>query len=79
MLTGLKRRKVYTSSEKVNHLKTVMKKTAQTQLQQIRQNQNVLLNYMQRLKPLNLLHIWQKLTKTQRQLTINTKAKVAFW
>jgi len=56
MLTGLKRRKVYTSSEKVNHLKTVMKKTAQTQLQQIGQNQNVLLNYMQRLKPLNLLH-----------------------
>jgi len=30
---------------------------------------------MQRLKPQNLLHKWQKLTKTQRQLTINTKAK----
>jgi len=56
-----------------------MKKNAQTQLWQIKQNQNVLLNYMERLKPQNLLHKWQKLTKTQRQLTINTKEKVAFW
>jgi len=30
---------------------------------------------MQRLKPQNVLHKWQKLTKTQRQLTINTKKK----
>ena len=56
-----------------------MKKTAQTQPRQIKQNQNVLLNYMQRVKPQNLLHKWQKLTKTKRQLMINTKAKVAFW
>jgi len=35
---------------------------------------------MQTLKPQNLLHKWQELTKTQRQLTIiiNTKEKVAF-
>ena len=79
MLTGVKRRKANTSSEIVNNLKTAMKKTAQTQPRQIKQNQNVLLNYMQRLKPQNLLHKWQKLTKTQRQLTINTKAKIAFW
>jgi len=46
---------------------------------QTKQNQNVLLNYMQMLKPQNLLHKWQKLTKTQRQLMINTKEKVAFW
>jgi len=31
-------------------------KNAQTQLRQIKQNQNVLLNYMQMLKPQNLLH-----------------------
>jgi len=54
-------------------------KTAQSQPRQIKQNQNVLLNYMQRLKPQNLLLKWQKLSKTQRKLTINTKAKVAFW
>ena len=78
MLTGVKRRKANTSSEKVNNLKTAMKKL-QTQPRQMKQNHNVLLNYMQRLKPQNLLHKWQKLTKTQHQLTINTKAKVAFW
>jgi len=34
---------------------------------------------MQTLKPQNLLHKWQELTQSQRQLTIiNTKAKVAF-
>jgi len=44
-------------------------KTAQTQPGQTKQNQNVLLNYMQRLKPQNLMHKWQKLTKAQRQLT----------
>jgi len=48
-------------------------KNAHTQPRQIKRNQNVLLNCMQRLKPQNLLHKWQKLTKTQRQLTITTK------
>ena len=54
-------------------------KTAHTQPRQIKQNENVLLKYMQTLKPQNLMHKWHKLTKTQRQLTINTKEKVAFW
>jgi len=54
-------------------------KNAQTQPRQIKQNQNILLNYMQTLKPQNLLHKWQEVTKTQRQLAIiNTKEKVAF-
>jgi len=77
MLTGVKRRKANTRSEKVNNLKT--EKNAHTQPRQIKQNQNVLLNYMQMLKPQKLLHEWQKLTKTERQLPINTKEKVAFW
>ena len=51
----------------------------QTQPRQTKQNQNDLLNYMQMLKPQNLLHKWQELTKTQRQLTIiNTEEKVAY-
>jgi len=56
MLTGVKRRKANTSSEKANNLKTAMKKTVQTQPRQIKQNQNVLLNYMQRLRLQSLLH-----------------------
>ena len=54
MLTGVKRRKAKTRSEKVNNLKTAMKKNAQTQPRQIKQH--VLLNYMHKLKPQNLLH-----------------------
>jgi len=34
---------------------------------------------MQTLKPQKLLHKWQELTETQRQLTINTEEQVAFW
>ena len=77
MLTGVKRRKVNTRSEKLNNLKIAMKKTRIPNRD--KKYQNVLLNYMQRLEPQNLLHKWQKLTKTQRQLTTNTKEKVAFW
>jgi len=77
MVTGVKRRKANTRSEKVNNLKIAMKKPRRPNRD--KKYQNVLLNYMQRLKPQNLLHKWQKLTKTQRQLTTNTKEKVAFW
>ena len=49
-----------------------MKKLRRPIRDKIKQNQNVFLNYMQRLKPQILLRKWQKLTKTQRQLTINT-------
>jgi len=79
MLTGVKRWKANTMSEEVNNLKTAMKKNVQTQPWQIKQNQNVLLNYMQTLKPQNLLRKWQELTEMQCQLTIiNSKKKVAF-
>jgi len=71
MLTGVKRWKANSRSEKVNNLKINKK--------QIKQNLNLLLNYKQTLKPQNLLHKWQKFTKTQRQLTINNKEKVTFW
>jgi len=54
MLIGVKRRKASIRSEKVNTTSDCNKKTAQTQ--QIKQNQNVLLNYMQTLEPQNLLH-----------------------
>ena len=37
--TGVKRRKANTRSEKVNNLKTAMKKNAQTQPRQMKQNQ----------------------------------------
>jgi len=62
MLTGVKRRKVNTRSEKLNNLKIAMKKTRIPNRD--KKYQNVLLNYMQRLEPQNLLHKWQKLTKT---------------
>jgi len=54
MLTGVKRRKVNTRSEKLNNLKIAMKKTRIPNRD--KKYQNVLLNYMQRLEPQNLLH-----------------------
>jgi len=55
VLTGVKRWKANTRLEKANNLR-LQRKTAQTQPRQIKQNQNVLLKYMQTLKPQNLLH-----------------------
>jgi len=54
MVTGVKRRKANTRSEKVNNLKIAMKKPRRPNRD--KKYQNVLLNYMQRLKPQNLLH-----------------------
>ena len=79
VLTGVKRRKANRRSEKVNNLKAATTKPRIPNREKFKQNQNVLLNYIERLKPQNLLHKWQKITKTQRQLTISTKEKVAFW
>ena len=51
MLTGVKRRKANTSSDKAKNLNTAMKKLRRPIRDKIKQNQNVFLNYMQRLKP----------------------------
>jgi len=48
-------------------------RTDSTPTNKTKPNQNVLLNYMQSLKPPDSLHKSQERTKTQRQVTINTK------
>ena len=76
MQTGVKSMKANTRSEKINNPKTTMETTHRLNCD--KQNQYVLLNYVQTLNPPDSLHKSQERTKTQHQLTINTKWNVAF-